>query len=196
MDTKNFLSRTMRKKAVSLAISCGLLFSILIGSTIPVNAVIVSKSSVVNSAMIQSTSSGTSKISDRMAIGRTENLIITNQLIDDSILDDNIKKAVDIDFISNILANDLEIKSCKIYNNGSEVEFFVTYESGKDRYVSFFNAPDGDIFMKTSGGRLSAGKNNLKFKIPVEHYNSVKDGITMKFWETSSDKNFIWFNKQ
>ena len=194
MDIKRFLSKTTRKKIVSLAMLGGVALPILIGSTVPINAAVVSEGSIVNSAMIQSTSVGRGKISDRITIGRTETLIAANQLIDNSILDSNINKAVDISFIPKILANDLKIESWKMYNNGSEVEFFVAYESGIDRYVSFFNAPNGDIFMKTSGKKLSAGKNNLKFKIPVSQYNNVKDSITMKFWETESDRNFIWFN--
>ncbi|WP_454055383.1 hypothetical protein [Clostridium sp. Marseille-Q7071] len=194
MDIKRFLSKTIRKKIVSLAMLGGLTLSILIGNTVPVNAAAVSQSSIVNSAMIQSASVGIGKISDSITIGRTETLIAINQLIDDSILDSNINKAIDVTFTPNISANDLKIESWKMYNNGSEVEFFVTYESGIDRYVSFFNPPEGDIFMKTSGTKLSAGKNNLKFKIPIEQYNDSKGRITMKFWESESDRNFIWFN--
>jgi|GEM_PF-6412485 len=194
MDIKRFLSKTIRKKIVSSAMPGGVALSILIGSTVPVSATVVSQRSIVNSAMIQSTSVGIGKNSDRITIGRTETLVVANQLIDNSISDDDINKAVDINFTPNISANDLKIESWKMYNNGSEVEFFVTYESSIDRYVSFFNSPNGDIFMKTSGAKLSAGKNNLKFKIPVSQYNNVKDSITMKFWDSGSDRNFIWFN--
>ncbi|WP_291578210.1 hypothetical protein [Clostridium sp. UBA6640] len=194
MDIRKNLSKTTRKKIVSLAMPGGLALSILIGSTVPVNATVVNQGSIVNSAMIQSTSVGIGKVSDRINIGRTETLVVENQLIDDKILDDDINKAIDINFTPNISANDLRIESWKMYNNGSEVEFFITYESDIDRYVSFFNSPNGNIFMKNSGAKLSAGKNNLKIKIPVSQYNNVKDSITMKFWETESDRNFIWFN--
>ena len=120
----------------------------------------------------------------------TNSTTSTNQLMDTSISDSDINNAADINFDSNISASDLKIDSWKMYNNGTDVEFFVTYESGIDRYVSFFNPPNGDIFMKTSGAKLRAGTNSLKFKIPVSEYNSAKDGITMKFWNTDSDNNY------
>lgn len=48
--------------------------------------------------------------------------------------------------------------------------------------------------MKTSGIELKAGTNNLKFKISSDQCGSVKDCITMKFWNSESDRNFIFFN--
>lgn len=113
-----------------------------------------------------------------------------NPFIDDSIPDSDINNAVDVNYVSDITSSDLMIYSFKKFEVGDKVEFFIDYESGIDRNISFFNPPSGDVFMKHVYG-LKAGRYQFKFSIPAGDYAKVSS-ITMKFWRIGDASNPDW----
>lgn len=104
---------------------------------------------------------------------------------------------MEIGFISRITAPDLQIKRLTAVLMGDSVRFTLTYTSGKDRFLSFFNPPQGSIFKYLDRNGLKRNDSIAIFHVKKDILNSM-DRITMRFSirkMLKRDGNFIFLDK-
>ena len=105
-------------------------------------------------------------------------------------------KPANIKFISNISSTDLKIKSLNAFIDNDQVVFTLTYSSQKNRFLSFFNPPKGDVLMYLDRTGINKSDTTVTVRIPKMLFRSVKN-ITLRFStnkDAESDRNFIYLD--
>ncbi len=106
------------------------------------------------------------------------------------------KPAVEIGFTTNITAPDLQIKRLTAVLVKNSILFTLTYSSQKDRFLSFFNPPNGDILKFADWKGIKKSDTLVTFYIAKDKLELV-DHITMRFStkeNSESDRNFIFLD--
>ena len=100
---------------------------------------------------------------------------------------------VEIGFGERIVAPDLQIKGLTAVLDKNVVVFTLRYHSQKDRFLSFFTPPDGDILMYLDRNGIKKNDTIATFRIVKNDFQWV-DRITMRFSTNNaeSDRNFIF----
>jgi sensor histidine kinase YesM len=102
-------------------------------------------------------------------------------------------QAVDIGFDKYITAPDLQIIRLTAHLDNDLVEFTLTYNSQRDRFLSFFTPPSGDILKYTDRNGIKKNDTAVIFRIAKADFQSV-DYISMRFStskNSENDRNFI-----
>lgn len=100
---------------------------------------------------------------------------------------------VEITFSASIKATDLTIERLTAEVAGEQVRFAVTYVSGRDRFLSFFDPPNGSTIKHVDRAALKAGAGVATFSLPREKLRDIS-AATMRFSGGSApeaDANFI-----
>jgi two-component system, LytTR family, sensor kinase len=107
-----------------------------------------------------------------------------------------INQSVDIGYFIDFSASDLQIKRLTAVLDKDLVVFTLIYHSQKDRFLSFFTPPDGDVLEYVDWNGIHKNDSIITFKIAKNDFQSV-DNITMRFStnkNAESDRNFIFLN--
>jgi len=99
-----------------------------------------------------------------------------------------------VGFGERIRATDLQIKRLTAVLDKDMVVFTLIYHSQKERFLSFFSPPDGDILMYVDWNGIKKNDTIATFRIAKNDFQSV-DNITMRFStnkNAESDRNFIF----
>jgi two-component system LytT family sensor kinase len=103
-------------------------------------------------------------------------------------------QTLNINFTTRIKAPDLQIKRLTAKSEKNNIIFTLTYISQKDRYLSFFSPPDGDILKYYILDGLRKNDTLVTFCISKNEFQFVEN-ITMRFSTnqyTETDRNFIF----
>ncbi len=101
---------------------------------------------------------------------------------------------IDVPFTASLSAPDLSINGLKAELNGTNILFTLSYSSGKERFLSFFNPPDGSIVRYFDENGLKQGVNTASFEVDAAILSTVSQ-ITMRFSmsvDPERDRNFIF----
>ena len=104
--------------------------------------------------------------------------------------------AVEIGFTSSIKAPDLQIKHLTAVSTKDLIFFTIIYTSQNDRYLSFFNPPNGNIIKYINWVGLKKTDTLTTFSIKKDTLQLVNE-ITMRFSMKESnenDRNFIFLD--
>jgi hypothetical protein len=118
-------------------------------------------------------------------------LLFAFNMVGDS--EENAKK-VPIGFTESFKAKDLVIKKIIAHKENINVIFTILYESDKDRFLSFFNPPDGDKLLYFDREGIKRNKTSVRFSIAQEEFMDVSE-ITMRFSDNDNpeqDVNFLY----
>ena len=96
----------------------------------------------------------------------------------------------DILFMKDI-NSDLKINSLKSKIEGNKIYFELDYVSDSDRRMSFFNPPEGDIFMYTVEDAIKEGSHILYFSVPLFDFSEVNE-VTLGFFD-DENSDFIFY---
>jgi sensor histidine kinase YesM len=103
---------------------------------------------------------------------------------------------IEISFGERITASDLKIKKLTAIQSVDTVLFTLTYSSGKDRFLSFFNPPWGIELMYTDWKGIKKNDSTVSFKIAKADLK-LANNVTMRFSvnkDSEKDQNFIFLN--
>lgn len=105
-------------------------------------------------------------------------------------------KEITINFTQEFSARDLVIKKISASSENDKIVFTILYESQKDRFLSFFNPPQGDKLQYFDRDGIKKNQKTVTFAIPREHFKDISE-ITMKFSDNEDqerDVNFVFLN--
>ena len=119
-----------------------------------------------------------------------------NQVKADNPSKESNMSAVEISFTLQITAPDLQIKRLTAVSVKDSILFTLTYSSQKDRFLSFFNPPQGNMLKYIDRNGIKKNDTLTTFYIKKDIFKSV-DEITMRFSTNEneeSDRNFIFLD--
>jgi len=106
----------------------------------------------------------------------------------------SINQPVNIGFRERITTPDLQIKRLTAISDKDQIVFTLTYHSQKERFLSFFSPPDGDILDYVDWDGIKIKDTITTFSIARNDFQWV-DNISMRFStnkRSESDRNFIF----
>jgi hypothetical protein len=106
----------------------------------------------------------------------------------------SLNKPVNINFKRNFNSTDLKINRLTAIINNDQVEFSLSYSSNKDRFLSLFNPPKGDVLMYWDRTGINKNDTVVSFRIPKTLFKPVNN-LTMRFSTNNmeeTDRNFIF----
>lgn len=104
------------------------------------------------------------------------------------------KTSIEIGFYRNIKSPDLQIKSLTAVLDNDIVVFTLTYRTKKDRFLSFFNPPQGNVLMYMDRDGLKKNDSTVTFRIARNEFQTIAN-ISMRFstlTQSGRDRNFIF----
>jgi hypothetical protein len=102
-------------------------------------------------------------------------------------------RTIAVPFTRAIKAADLTIERLTVEVVGDQARFAVTYASGRERFLSFFDPPSGGTIKHVDRTGLKPGAGVATFAVPLEKLRAVS-AVTMRFSGGSAfdaDANFI-----
>jgi hypothetical protein len=105
-------------------------------------------------------------------------------------------KEITINFTQEFSARDLVIKKISASSENDKIVFTILYESQKDRFLSFFNPPQGDKLKYFDRDGIKKNQKSVTIAIPRDRFKDIS-AITMKFSDNEDqegDVNFVYLN--
>ena len=87
----------------------------------------------------------------------------------------------------------IEVHSCAycVLNDGN-TQYTLEYTAPAGRYITIFNPPEGDVFMKTLDTVTTGDKETLTFTLTAEEVSALNE-VTINFYDDNQNADFVYF---